>query len=133
MEPYGVRWHDGEQEVDLPVPGSGSGGDRQASGAEPQQGVRKRPDQSNREAGRPEAGNGPRQPGMHACIVPLARRARSRFGHAYTHAHPGLVGRVGGEPATFTVDSRGFSGTQCASARESPAKSNKNVCITSAR
>jgi len=34
-----------------------------------------------------------------------------------------LAGRVGGEPATFNGDSRGFFGAQCASARECPGKS----------
>jgi len=30
MASYGSEWQDGEQEIDLPVPGQGSRGDRQA-------------------------------------------------------------------------------------------------------
>lgn len=58
-----INGQNGRQEIDLPLPRQGSGGDRQENGAERLQGLRERDGRSERTARRPETRNRPRQLG----------------------------------------------------------------------
>ncbi len=53
----------GKQGIGLPLHRQAGARNRKASGPQRLEGFRKRPDTGDREAGRPEAGNGPQQPG----------------------------------------------------------------------